>query len=105
MGGVARPDDDTERPGGPAGGAGAADPVRVRRARWAHRAATGKRVGYGLILLAVVAFAVGAVTGFGTVVTTTVTAALVGSVFTLAPGIVIAYAAKAAEREDRELGR
>jgi hypothetical protein len=83
----------------------AVDPVRVQRARWARWAATGKRVGYGLILVAVVAFTVGAVSGFGTVVTTTVTAALVGSTVTLAPGIVVAYAVKAAEREDREHGR
>lgn len=84
---------------------GALDPVRVRRARWARWAATGKRVGYGLILVAVIAFVVGAVAGFGTVVTTTVTAALIGSTVTLAPGIVIAYAVRAAEREDREQGR
>lgn len=84
---------------------GVPDPVRVRRARWARWAATGKRVGYGLILLAVVAFVAGAFTGFPTLATTTVTAALAGSTVTLAPGIVIAYAVKAAEREDRELGR
>ena len=85
--------------------AGAVDPVRVRRARWARAAAAGKRAGYGLILVAVVAFVVGAVAGFGPVVTTTVTAALIGSTVTLAPGIVVAYAVKAAEREDREQGR
>lgn len=88
-----------------AGDEGGADPVRVRRARWARWAATGKRVGYGLILLAVVAFVAGALTGFPPLATTTVTAALAGSTVTLAPGIVIAYAVKAAEREDRELGR
>jgi hypothetical protein len=94
--------------GGVGGGddtAGAVDPVRVQRARWARWAATGKRVGYGLILVAVVAFVVGAVAGYGPVVTATVTAALIGSTVTLAPGIVIAYAVKAAEREDREHGR
>lgn len=91
--------------GGDDDGAAAVDPVRARRARWARWAGTGKRVGYGLILLAVAAFVVGAVAGFSTVVTTTVTAALIGSTVTLAPGIVIAYAVKAAEREDREHGR
>lgn len=83
----------------------AADPVRARRARFARWAAIGKRVGYGLILVAVVAFTVGAVAGFGPVVTTTVTACLIGSTVTLAPGIVIAYAVRSAEREDREHGR
>ena len=94
---------------GPDGVAGAspaaADPVRVRRARWARWGATGKRVGYGLVLVAVIAFAVGAVAGFGAAVRTIVTVALLGTTVTLAPGIVVGYAVKAAEREDRALGR
>lgn len=81
------------------------DPVRARRAQWARAAALGKRVGYGLILVAVVAFFVGAVAGFGSVVRALVVVSLVGSTVTLAPGIVIAYAVKAAEREDHEHGR
>ncbi|HET7488370.1 MAG TPA: hypothetical protein VFJ85_10610 [Acidimicrobiales bacterium] len=81
------------------------DPVLVRRARWARWGAAGKRVGYGLVLVAVVAFVAGALTGFPPATTVLVTVCLVGSVFTLAPGIVIGYAVKAAEREDREAGR
>lgn len=81
------------------------DPVRVRRARWSRWAAAGKRIGYSLVLLAVVTFAVGAMAGFTRVVTAVVTASLLGTVVTLAPGIVVAYAVKAAEREDREHGR
>jgi len=78
------------------------DPVRASRARWARWGAAGKRVGYGLVLVAMAAFAVGAVRGFNGVITGTVTACLVGSTVTLAPGIVIAYAVKKAEREDPE---
>lgn len=81
------------------------DPVRARRAQWARWAGAGKRLGYGLVLLAVVAFAVGLVTDFPPATTTIVVAALLGSTVTLAPGIVVGYAVKAAEREDRELGR
>lgn len=81
------------------------DPVRVRRAQWARWAAAGKRIGYGLVLVAVAAFVVGLLTDFPPVTTTLVIAALVGSTVTLAPGIVLGYAVKAAEREDRELGR
>lgn len=82
-----------------------ADPVRARRAQWARWSATGKRVGYGLVLLAVVAFAVGFATDFPAATVTIVVASLIGSTVTLAPGIVFGYAVKAAEREDREAGR
>ena len=81
------------------------DPVRARRTRWAQWASTGKRVGYGLVLLAIVAFIAGAVGGFSPLVTTVVTGSLLGSTVTLAPGIVVGYAVRAAEREDREQGR
>lgn len=76
------------------------DPVRVRRARFARLAVAGKRVGYGLLLVAIVAFAVGAATGFNAVITTTVTLSLLATTVTLAPAIVLAYAVKKAERED-----
>lgn len=92
---------DDARPAPP----GAADPVRVRRAHWARWAATGKRVGYGLVLVAVAAFTVGAVAGYSPAVTAVVTGSLLGSTVTLAPGIVVGYAVRAAEREDREQGR
>ena len=81
------------------------DPVRGRRARIDRLAAAGRRLGYTLILVAVVAFAVGVVTGFSTPVTTAVTASLAASTVTLAPALVAGYAVKAAEREDREEGR
>lgn len=81
------------------------DPVRAQRAQWARWSATGKRVGYALVALAVVAFAVGFATDFPATSVTVVVASLVGSTVTLAPGIVFGYAVKAAEREDRELGR
>ena len=40
------------------------DPVLQRRERATRFAKSGKRVGYGFLLLAIVAFAVGAATGF-----------------------------------------
>lgn len=79
---------------------GQVDPVRVARARWARWGAAGKRMGYGLVLLAIVAFAIGAATEFSGLITGTVTACLLGSTVTLAPGLVIGYAVKKAERED-----
>ncbi|MDP9387173.1 MAG: hypothetical protein M3Q48_04415 [Actinomycetota bacterium] len=86
-------------------GAVPVDPVLVRRARWARLGAAGTRLGYTLVLVAIVAFVVGVVTGFGPVVRATVTVALLATTLTLAPGIVIGYAVRAAEREDRERRR
>ena len=81
------------------------DPVRARRARVARLAATAKRGGYGLFLVAVLAFVAGAVRrDFGPPVVTIVAVALgVGSLL-LAPAIVIGYGVRAAEREDRRSG-
>lgn len=81
------------------------DPVLVRRERWRRFASIGQAVGYGLILGAVVAFVFGLVAGFTTVVTTVVTACLVATTFVLAPAIVVGYAVKAAEREERARDR
>jgi hypothetical protein len=78
------------------------DPVLARRARLARLADTGQRFGYGCFGVAIVVFVVGAIRGFtGLTVTVVVTALAVGSV-TLAPAIVLGYAAKAADREERE---
>lgn len=81
------------------------DPVLVRRARIARLVDTGRRVGYSLLLVAVVTFFVGAFAGFTRLITTVVTAALLLMSLFLAPAIVFGYAVKAAEREDREQGR
>ena len=81
------------------------DPVLERRARIARLVSVGKRLGYGLYVVAIVAFFIGLVAGFGGAVGTTVIACLVVGSLVLAPAIVFGYAVKAAEREDRELGR
>jgi hypothetical protein len=78
------------------------DPTIVRRARLARLGDLGQRVGYGLFGLAIVVFAYGAVTAFVSAVVTIVIASLVAGTITLAPAIVLGYAVKAAEREDRE---
>ena len=81
------------------------DPIRERRARIARLVEVGQRVGYGLFGIAMVGFVIGFIVGFdGVFVTIVVASLLVGSAV-LAPAIVFGYAVKAAEREDRELGR
>lgn len=82
-----------------------ADPVRARRARIARLTELGQRVGYALFGVAIVLFVVGFVSGYSDVLVTLIVVSLgVGSAV-LAPAIVFGYAVKAAEREDRELGR
>lgn len=77
------------------------DPVLARRERMRRLASLGQAVGYGLIALAVAAFAFGLVSGFTTAVTTVVTVCLAATTFVLAPAIVLGYAVRAAEREER----
>ena len=80
------------------------DPVRARRkqvARWTRRA---NRLGYLCFAIAIVTFVVGFIVSFnGTVSTIVIASMIVGSVL-LAPAIVLGYAVKAAERDDRERG-
>jgi cytochrome c biogenesis protein ResB len=81
-------------------GADPVDPVRARRRRIGRLAGTGKRIGYALFGVAIVAFVVGAASGFpGATVTIVVGSLAVGSAV-LAPAIVVAYGVRAAERED-----
>lgn len=80
------------------------DPVRARRARAQRLAEMSQRIGYGCLGVAILAFVVGAIVGFSpSVVAVVVTALAVGSLV-LAPGIIIGYGVKAAEREDRRSG-
>jgi hypothetical protein len=91
-------------PEGGAGGGPSADPVIIRRwrlARWADR---GQRAGYALFGVAIVLFVVGFVVGFSSGVVTAVVAALVAGSIVLAPAIVVGYAVRAADREDRDRG-
>lgn len=81
------------------------DPVRQRRTRLARVAALGQRTGYLLLLVAIAAFVWGVVAGFPGAATTIVIASLALTTVTLAPSIVLGYAVRAAEREDRESGR
>lgn len=81
------------------------DAVLARRARFARAAATGRRAGAAAFAVAVVAFVVGATTGLTDAVVVIVIGALVAGSLLLAPAIVLGYAVRAAERDDREHGR
>ena len=78
------------------------DPVSVRRARIAQGVKVAKRVGYGLLGLAVVAFVVAAATDFPSGLLTVTIVALVAACLVLPVPIVLGYGLRAAIREERE---
>ena len=80
------------------------DPVRARRARIDRASRLGQRVGYGCYALAVVVFFVGFATEYSTALVILIVTALALGSITLLPSIILGYAVKAAEREDRERG-
>jgi hypothetical protein len=77
------------------------DPVLVRRARIARLAALGKRIGYLALLLAIVSFVAGVITGFATWTVVLSTIGLVAACVVLPVPIVLGYGVRAAAREDR----
>jgi hypothetical protein len=80
------------------------DPVRVRRAQVARWSLLANRVGYVLLAVAVALFFVALMLGFSATMATLVIVTLVLSFLLLAPSIVLGYAVKAADRDDRERG-
>ena len=78
------------------------DPVARRRAQIARWVGLAKRVGYGLLLGAVVAFVVAAIAGFPSGLVTVTVVALIAACVVLPVPIVLGYGLRAAEREDRE---
>lgn len=83
---------------------GATDRVRERRATVARWTLIANRVGYLLLALAVALFVIAFAIGFSSTMSTLVLVSMIASFVLLAPSIVLGYAVKAAEREDRERG-
>jgi hypothetical protein len=80
------------------------DPVRIRRAQVARWTLLANRVGYVLLAVAVALFFVALMVGFSATMAALVIITLVAACVLLAPSIVLGYAVKAAERDDRERG-
>ncbi len=78
------------------------DPVVLRRQRLARLARDGRRAGYGLYGVSLVAFFVGVVTDFTTTPATIAAVTLVIGSVLLLPAIIIGYGVRAADRADRE---
>ena len=77
------------------------DPILQRRAQALRLANTGQRLGYLLLGMAIVVFVVALAVGLNDVATTIVVACLAVAALVLGPSIILGYAAKAAEREER----
>jgi uncharacterized membrane protein YidH (DUF202 family) len=80
------------------------DPVRARRRRVARWTRTANRLGYLCFAVAIATFVIGFVVSFNAAVSTIVIASIIVGSVLLAPAIVLGYAVKAAERDDRERG-
>lgn len=79
------------------------DPVIARRVRVEKLVGVGKRLGYGLFLLAMILFFVGFATSFSDGLVSIIVACLLIGSLVLAPAIIFGYAVKAADREDMGL--
>jgi hypothetical protein len=80
------------------------DPVRARRQQVAKWSLLANRVGYLFLAVAVAVFVIGFAVGFTPPVVAVVVATLLVGSALLLPSIILGYAVKAAEREDRERG-
>lgn len=80
------------------------DPIRARRQQIAHWTLLANRIGYLCFALAIVAFVLAFAFGFNATMSALIIAALIVGSILLAPAIVLGYAVKAAERDDRERG-
>jgi hypothetical protein len=81
-----------------------ADPVRQRRRTVARWTLLANRIGYLLLAVSMAVFVMAFALGFTPAMVTVVTATLFAGCALLAPSIVLGYAVKAAEREDRQRG-
>jgi hypothetical protein len=77
------------------------DPVLERRARIAKQVQLAKRVGYGALLVAIVAFGIALATSFSGAAVTAAVIGLAIAFVVLPIPIVLGYGVRAAEREDR----
>ncbi len=82
----------------------AVDPVRARRRKIAKYTLLANRIGYLFYALAIATFVIGFAISFNAAVSAIVIGSLIIGSILLAPAIVLGYAVKAAEREDRERG-
>ena len=77
------------------------DPVLARRARIARWVKVAQRVGYGTLMLAIVAFVVGLASDFPTWLVGVTVGCLIAAIVILPVPIILGYGVRAAERDER----
>jgi hypothetical protein len=80
------------------------DPVRAKRAKVAKYTLLANRIGYLFFAVAIATFIIGFAISFNGAVSAIVIGSIIIGSILLAPAIVLGYAVKAAERDDRERG-
>jgi hypothetical protein len=83
---------------------GDSDPIRQRREKIRRLVSMANRLGYLLLAAAIVVFFVALATDFSPTMAAIIVGTFVASCVLLAPSIVLGYAVKAADRDDRERG-
>ena len=74
----------------------------LRRQQASLIANTGRKIGYSIFLLSLIIFAVGLTVEFNNLVAKTLTVLLIAGSVVLAPSILLHYAVRGAEREEKE---
>ncbi|MBU40248.1 MAG: hypothetical protein QGF06_00165 [Acidimicrobiales bacterium] len=76
--------------------------LAMRRERASLIANTGRRIGYSIFFLSLIIFVIGFTVEFNNLVAKTLTVLLIVGSIVLAPSILLHYAVRGAEREEKE---
>ena len=76
--------------------------LMLRRQQASLIANTGKKIGYSIFFLSLIIFAIGLTVEFNNLVARTLTVLLILGSIVLAPSILLYYAVRGAEREEKE---
>ena len=76
--------------------------LAMRRKQASLIANTGRKIGYSIFFLSLIIFAIGLTVEFNDLVAKTLTVLLIVGSIVLAPSILLHYAVRGAEREEKE---
>ena len=76
--------------------------LAIRRKQASLIANTGRKIGYSIFFLSLIIFAIGFTVEFNNLVAKTLTVLLIVGSIVLAPSILLHYAVRGAEREEKE---
>ena len=79
-----------------------ANSLLIRRQQASLIANTGRKIGYSIFFLSLIIFAIGLTVEFNNLIARTLTVLLILGSIVLAPSILLHYAVRGAEREEKE---